>query len=54
MDGTTAELAEERGLSIEEALKNHDTSGILWRLGSGIHMEQNISLNDLTVILIEG
>lgn len=54
VDGTTAELAEERGLSIEEALKNHDTSGILWRLGSGIHMEQNISLNDLTVILIEG
>lgn len=53
VDGTTAELAEKMGLSIEESLKDHDTSGILWQLGSGISMEQNISLNDLTVILIQ-
>lgn len=54
VDGTTADRAEEKGLSIEECLRNHDTSGILWQLGCGIHMEQNISLNDLTVILIQG
>ena len=42
------------GIDIYQALADHGTSEPLWRLNSGIQMGQNISLNDLTVLLITG
>ena len=54
VDGFTAGQAKEMGIDIYQALADHGTSEPLWRLNSGIHMGQNISLNDLTVLLITG
>ena len=54
VDGFTAGQAKEMGIDIYQALADHGTSEPLWRLNSGIQMGQNISLNDLTVLLITG
>ena len=52
VDGYTADEAEVQGINIQTALKEHNVSEVLWRMGCGISSEQNISLNDLTAILI--
>ena len=52
VDGYTWQRAQERGVDIHKALKTHATSAALWRLDCGLHIEQNISLNDLTIIYI--
>jgi len=54
VDGETMARAEAQGLSIHEALRTHATSAALWRLDSGIVAEQNISLGDLDIALVEG
>lgn len=54
VDGYSAARASELGIDIRAALLAHDTSQALWKLDSGMWIEQNISLNDLTVILIQG
>jgi glycerate-2-kinase len=51
-DGYTMEEAKIRGIDIGKALETHSTSEILWKLGSGMHIEHCISLVDLTVLLI--
>jgi glycerate 2-kinase len=52
VDGMTLDEARSAGIDIESCLQRHDTTSALWRLGSGILAEPNISLNDLTVALI--
>lgn len=52
VDGLTAAAAREKQIDLRNALRSHGTSEPLWRLNCGLHMEQNISLNDITVIYI--
>ncbi len=54
VDGYSAGRASELGIDIRAALRTHAASEALWKLDSGMWIEQNISLNDLTVILIQG
>lgn len=54
VDGYTVAEARAAGVDIRDALKRHDTTPALWRLNSGIHATQNISLTDLGVTLILG
>jgi len=52
VDGFTCEEAAAAGVDLVESLRRHDATPALWRLGSGVVAESNISLNDLTVALI--
>jgi glycerate-2-kinase len=52
VDGFTLAEAKVKKIDIEEKIKNHDTSETLWYLNCGIHIEQNISLNDITIIYV--
>ena len=52
VDGYSAAEMEAAGFEIERELKNHNTSPILYRTGSGIQATHNISMNDLTVVLV--
>jgi glycerate-2-kinase len=52
VDGYTMDEAAARGVDVLTALNTHNTSEALWKLGCGMHLTQNISLNDLTVILV--
>ena len=54
IDGYTAGEAKAQGICLKKALASHDTSGPLWRMDSGIWATQNISIQDLIVILIMG
>ena len=54
LGGGCAARAKELGIDIRTALRTHNTSEALWRLNDGMWVEQNISLNDLTVILVQG
>ncbi len=54
VDGYTLSEAKEKGVDLEEALKRHNTSPALYKLGSGVVATQNISINDLGVTLIMG
>ena len=52
VDGYLLEEAKERGVDVQNALKTHATSKALWQLDSGIWATQNISVQDLIVVLI--
>jgi glycerate-2-kinase len=52
VDGTTISRAQEIGIDIHEALRCHNTSPVLYKLGDGVIATQNISMNDLSVTLI--
>ncbi len=52
VDGVTLSEAEEAGVDIPAELIRHNTSQPLWKLKSGILATPNISLLDLTVILV--
>jgi glycerate-2-kinase len=52
VDGNTVREAETLGLDIDEAIRKHDSSPILWKLGCGIDATPNISLVDLTVGIV--
>ena len=54
VDGFTLAEAEEAGINISAELKKHNSSPALWKLKSGILATPNISLLDLTVILVLG
>ena len=54
VDGHTLSEAEDAGVDLEGELKDHNTSPVLWELQSGIVATPNISLLDLTVILVSG
>lgn len=42
------------GFDIEHEVKSHNTSPALYRTGSGVIATHNISMNDLTVVLVMG
>lgn len=52
VDGDTLNELQIRGVDVKDALKCHNTSEALWRTGCGCELEQNISMNDLTVLMI--
>ena len=52
VDGYTMKEAAELGVDVTQALHTHATSGALWKLRSGVHAVQNISLNDIALTLI--
>jgi len=54
VDGETMDEAEAAGVNVEAELQNHNSTLALWRLKSGIVATPNISLNDLSVILVMG
>ena len=54
VDGYTMAEAEKAGVDILAELKKHNTSPPLWKLNDGILATPNISLLDLTVILVLG
>ena len=54
VDGETVEEARKAGVNIVEELKRHNTSPALWKLKNGIIASPNISLGDLTVVLVMG
>jgi len=53
VDGFTMERALKAGIDVKSALQTHATSEALWRIDCGIHITQNVSLGDLTAILID-
>jgi glycerate-2-kinase len=54
VDGFTSAEAAEAGIDIPAELKKHNTSPALWKLKNGILATPNISLLDLTVMLVLG
>jgi glycerate-2-kinase len=52
VDGTTAARAQALGVDLGAALKRHDTSPALYRLGDGIVATPAMSMGDLSVTLI--
>ena len=52
IDGKTAAAAQAAGIDLWRALKTHDTSAALWKLGCGVEAEHCISALDLRIILI--
>jgi len=54
VDGQTLAEAQAAGIDAYAELRRHNTSPVLWRLGSGVHATHNISVGDLGVVLITG
>ena len=54
VDGSTAIRAEELGLNLYKAIKDHDTSRALYQLGDGVVATPNVSMGDLSITLISG
>jgi len=54
VDGQTWQRALDAGLDPEAELRRHNTSPVLWAIGSGIQTTFGISVGDLTAILILG
>jgi glycerate-2-kinase len=54
VDGETWRAAQAAGLDPEAELKNHNTSPVLWAMGSGVQTTFSISVGDLTAILVLG
>jgi glycerate-2-kinase len=52
VDGCTFAEAAEKKIDIPGGLKNHSSSQPLWKLDSGIWATQNISVQDLAVVLV--
>lgn len=52
VDGFTAIEAEHLDVDIDNALRTHSTSQALWKLNCGVWATQNISINDLIVLLV--
>lgn len=52
VDGYTVEESTGCGVDIDTALRTHATSRALWKLNSGIWATQNISVQDLIIVLI--
>lgn len=53
VDGFTMREAMKKNVDVEEGLKTHATSKVLWDTGCGIWATQNISLQDLVVVLVQ-
>jgi hypothetical protein len=52
VDGYTLGDARAQGWDVDAELRRHNTSPILHSLGCGVIASHNISMNDLTVILV--
>lgn len=52
VDGETMTEAAEAGVNVLAAIRDHATSGALWKLNSGVHARQCISINDIALTLI--
>ncbi|MCL2155718.1 MAG: hypothetical protein FWH53_08650, partial [Leptospirales bacterium] len=52
VDSYTFEEAFVKGISLVDALKTHGTSQALWKLDCGVWATQNISVQDLVVVLV--
>lgn len=52
VDGQTLRRARELGLDLREELRHHNTTAALCRLGDGVVATPNISMNDLSVVLV--
>jgi len=52
VDGETAARADRLGVDIREELKKHNASPTLWKLGGGVILTPNLSVNDLSVALV--
>ncbi|MGD9560272.1 MAG: DUF4147 domain-containing protein [Oscillospiraceae bacterium] len=53
VDTDTWREAQEKGIDMAAALKAHATSKALWGLDSGVWATQNISVQDLVVVLVQ-
>ena len=53
VDGDTLEEARAVGIDLWTALKSHNTSEALWRLGCGVDAVSGVSALDLGIILIQ-
>ena len=54
VDGTTVPRAEALGLDAFGELKRHNTSPVLFKLGDGVVASPSVSMNDISVVLIQG
>ena len=54
VDGYTLAEAQAAAFDVDAELRRHNTSPILHRLGCGVQATHNISMNDLTVVLVLG
>jgi glycerate-2-kinase len=54
VDGTTVPRAQEMGFDVFGELKRHNTSPLLFALGDGLEASPSVSMNDITVALIQG
>jgi glycerate-2-kinase len=52
VDGETVDEAKQTGVHIEEELKKHNSTPVLWKLKSGIITTKGISVDDISVALI--
>jgi glycerate-2-kinase len=52
VDGSSAETARAAGVDLHAALRRHDASPALWKLGDGVLLSHNVSMGDLSVILV--
>ena len=52
VDGYTMAEAAERGVDIAGGIRTHASSDPLWRLDSAVQATQNISINDLVLVLV--
>ncbi len=53
VDGTTVPRAEELGFDVFGELKRHNTSPVLYALGDGVVASPSVSMNDITVALVQ-
>ncbi|RME99536.1 MAG: DUF4147 domain-containing protein [Chloroflexi bacterium] len=54
VDGTSAARARELGIDLFEAIKTHNTSPAIYRLGDGVVASPSLSMIDLSVTLVLG
>ncbi|MCL1830426.1 MAG: hypothetical protein FWG21_03250, partial [Oscillospiraceae bacterium] len=54
VDGSTMKAAAEAGVNVLAAIRDHATSGALWKLDSGVYARQCISINDIALTLVMG
>jgi post-segregation antitoxin (ccd killing protein) len=52
VDGYTVEEAAAQGVDVSAALRTHAASAALWKLRSGVWATQNISVNDIILLLV--
>jgi len=52
VDGYTMKEAAAAQVDVLLTLRDHDTSKALWKMNSGVHASQCISINDIALTLI--